>query len=105
MLADPRPGTLGDRLRRADEVLVAVSARRRYSPATVLSVLRAGRHLVLHELEQLPDRIDRWTLTMHRPVDVAGDGSSAHCRVCRVRWPCREFVEINDRIGDREASA
>jgi hypothetical protein len=29
----------------------------------------------------------------------------AHCRVCRVRWPCSEFVEINDRITERETVA
>jgi hypothetical protein len=104
--ATPRPGTIGDRVRRADEALVDLrdGTTRRGSPAAVASVLRTGWHLVVHELEHLPGRIDRWLLTVHRPIDVAGDGSVAHCRICRVRWPCSEFVEINDRITERETA-
>jgi hypothetical protein len=53
------------------------------------------------------EKMDRWLLAPHEPIDVWGDdpvppGEPVQwCIRCQRAWPCEDFVRISDRIVAR----
>lgn len=45
--------------------------------------------------QTLQDRIDRWLLQVHHPLDM-GDGTAV-CHRCKVEWPCPDTIAILER--------
>lgn len=63
-----------------------------------LATAMRGVHSLSREMGQaVASSMWGFVLALHRPVDVAGDGSGpAICPICKTEWPCDATVRATD---------